>query len=140
MTPEVLERRKKIFPTTVLNRCRHVVEENERVMRCVEEIRNGNMEEAGGLLNRSHESLRDLYEVSCKELDIMVEIAWKVPGVYGARMMGGGFGGCTINLIAESAVDELREEVKKQYPAKTGYTPELYICRTTDGVYKLDIL
>lgn len=140
VTPAMLETHKSIFPSVVLDRCRHVVEENERVMRCVDEIKNENMDEVGRLLNQSHESLRDLYEVSCKELDVMAEIAWNVPGVYGARMMGGGFGGCTINLVHESAIEELHEAVEKQYLSETGYTPQIHICRTTDGVSKLDVL
>jgi galactokinase len=80
-------------------------------------------------MNESHRSLRDDYEVSCAELDLMVQLAQSVPGVFGARMTGGGFGGCTINLVDADNVDLFKREVAQGYQAETGITPEIYVCR-----------
>jgi galactokinase len=81
----------------------------------------------------SHRSLRDDYEVSCKELDLMVEIAQEVEGVYGARMTGGGFGGSTVNLVADTHVEEFNERVSQEYESATSLKPEIYICTAANG-------
>ena len=81
----------------------------------------------------SHRSLRDDYEVSCKELDLMVELAQSVAGVYGARMTGGGFGGCTVNLVAESRVEEFKDRMSQEYEGTTNLRPEIYICSAANG-------
>jgi galactokinase len=90
-------------------------------------------EDIGELLWESHQGLRDEYEVSCFELDTLVEIAHNVPGVLGARMLGGGFGGCTINLVHHESVERLRQAVELHYPARTGRQPGIDICRAAGG-------
>jgi len=88
-------------------------------------------------MNASHLSLRDDYEVSCYELDVMVESAWRQGGIIGARMTGAGFGGCTINLVDEHSAEALAHNVTREYAQVTGITPEIYICRAEDGVRTL---
>jgi len=118
---------------TIRKRARHVVTENARVSAAVEALRNGNLVELGILMDASHESLRDHFEVSCAELDAMVEIARSAPGVYGARMTGAGFGGCTVNLVPNEAVEDFRKHVAAEYAQRTGVVPEIYVCRASDG-------
>ncbi|HID65021.1 MAG TPA: galactokinase, partial [Anaerolineae bacterium] len=125
------------LPGKVRQRCRHVIYENERVLRSVAALRAGDLLAFGRLMNESHISLRDDYEVSCPELDIMVEVAWRVDGVYGSRMTGAGFGGCTVSLVAEGAVEDFRVEVAAAYKEATGIAPKIYVCRAEDGVSKL---
>ena len=121
----------------VRQRCRHIIYENERVLRGVAALRAGDLGAFGRLMNESHASLRDDYEVSCPELDIMVEAAWKVDGVYGSRMTGAGFGGCTVSLVAEGAIEDFRVRVTAAYEEATGVVPQIYVCRAEDGVSKL---
>jgi galactokinase len=85
----------------------------------------------------SHRSLRDNFQVSCIELDTMVEIAARHPGVWGARMTGGGFGGCTINLVEKAHTDAFRRAVASEYQAATGYTPDIYVCHASEGVQEV---
>ena len=87
----------------------------------------------------SHVSLRDDFEVSCPELDAMVTIAWSTEGVIGSRMTGAGFGGCTVSLVMEDAVDELIQKVKRDYPKRTGLQPEIYVCNVEDGAGKVEV-
>ena len=89
-------------------------------------------------MNESHMGLRDEYEVSCPELDALVEIAWDTDGVIGSRMTGAGFGGCTVTLVTDDAVEDLLKKVKKEYPERTGLEPEIYICTAEDGASVLD--
>ncbi len=84
-------------------------------------------------MGESHLSLRDDYQVSCKELDLMVDLANQLPGVYGARMTGGGFGGCTVNMVEANAVDEFTAGVASRYKSATGLQPEIYVCTAADG-------
>ncbi|PYV90681.1 MAG: galactokinase, partial [Acidobacteria bacterium] len=91
----------------------------------------------GPLLQNSHRSLRDDFEVSCKELDLMVEIATAQPGLIGARMTGGGFGGCTINLVESAAVSDFRRKVAAEYSSTTGLTPEIYVSPASEGVQQI---
>ena len=84
-------------------------------------------------MNASHVSLRDDFEVSCKELDVFAEEAWRIPGVIGARMTGGGFGGCTVNIVKDDSIDAFVDEVGRNYTAKTGLTPSFYIVSIGDG-------
>jgi galactokinase len=90
-------------------------------------------------MNESHASLRDDYEVSCKELDLMVELAHQVEGVYGARMTGGGFGGCTVNLVVPEAMAEFEARVLPAYETATGLKPEIYICEAADGASEIGL-
>jgi galactokinase len=122
------------LPEVIFRRARHVIKENARVLAAGTALEQGDLVAFGQLMNSSHRSLRDDYEVSCKELDVMVEIARGVPGVYGARMTGGGFGGSTVNLVASENVDEFRETVTRSYESETGLTPEIYVCTAAAGV------
>ena len=128
-----LEQFGRDLPEVVYRRCRHVVTENARVLSAANALERGDLDEFGRLMAASHQSLRDDYEVSCKELDVMVELARKVEGVYGARMTGGGFGGCTVNLVAEERVQEFRRFVGERYREVTKLTPEIYVCSASDG-------
>ncbi len=118
---------------TIFRRCRHVITENDRTLKAAEALRSGQIERFGELMYASHRSLRDDYEVSCLELNVMVEIASSLPGIYGARMMGGGFGGCTINLVSKENASEFRETISKLYRSKTGLDPQIYITTAADG-------
>lgn len=118
---------------TVLKRCRHVITENERTQRAVALLKDGDLSGFGQLMVASHKSLRDDYEVSGKELDLLVEIALNVPGVFGARMTGAGFGGCTVNIVERDAVPALTDAINEQYPRTTGLTPEIYVCSAVNG-------
>jgi galactokinase len=118
-------------------RCRHVITENARVPGAAKALEQGNLEAFGRLMNESHRSLRDDYEVSCKELDAMVELAQKVQGVYGARMTGGGFGGCTINLVNAENVGEFKRTVAQGYTEATGLVPEIYVCSAAEGAEEI---
>jgi galactokinase len=129
-----LEQHKHLLPDLTYKRCQHVVTENERVLQMANALTNGNLASVGQLMADSHRSLRDDYDVSCAELDTMVEIAAGLPGVIGARMTGGGFGGCTVNLVDSPTADSVERELAAQYQARTGIHPETYILNATDGV------
>lgn len=117
----------------LLKRARHVVSENDRVLKAVQDLGMGDLESFGKLMVESHESLRDDYEVSCSELDVLVELALKQPGVLGARMTGAGFGGCTVNLVRAGAAEEFTDAVKEGYHEATGLNAEVYVCEASDG-------
>jgi galactokinase len=127
------------LPENVRKRCRHIIYENERVLQGVATLQAGDLDAFGQLMNESHASLRDDYEVSCLELDIMAEVAWKVDGVYGSRMTGAGFGGCTVSLVAEGAIKNFRNQVAAGYEEATGIVPQLYACRAEDGVAEVSL-
>jgi galactokinase len=132
-TREQLSSRADAMPPTIYKRCLHVVEENHRVLQAVECLRSGNLDQMVRLMRASHRSLRDLYEVSCRELDIMVEEAERLPGFYGGRMTGGGFGGCTVNLVESSEAEAFREKIAERYRERTGISSDIYICSPADG-------
>ncbi|MGH8185451.1 MAG: galactokinase, partial [Steroidobacteraceae bacterium] len=111
----------------VFRRCRHVVSENERVRAFANALERVDVGAIGALMADSHRSLRDDYDVSCAELDAMVEIASGAPGLLGTRMTGGGFGGCTVSLVRESHVVDFRAHVAGRYAAVTGREPEIYV-------------
>jgi len=134
-----LEEHRALLNPTVYSRCRHVVSENHRTQEAIRALNTGNLSAFGRLMRGSHRSLREDYEVSCKELDLMVEIASAQPGVIGARMTGGGFGGCTINLVESSAVEAFKQNVAATYYAKTGLKPEIYVSLASDGVRRLEV-
>jgi len=117
----------------VRRRCRHVVTECRRVLGSVEALRAGDLRRFGALMNASHDSLRDDYQVSCGEVDLLVDLARRVPGVLGARITGGGFGGCTVNLVARGAVQQLKFEALDGYKKQVGAEPRLFITRAADG-------
>ncbi|HRG04048.1 MAG: galactokinase [Bacteroidia bacterium] len=119
-------------------RARHVVGEVQRTTDAVKALKEGNLKLFGELMNASHVSLRDDYEVTGPELDTMAEEAWKIDGVIGSRMTGGGFGGCTVSLVKDEAIDEFIEKVGAAYEKKIGIKPDFYIAEIGDGAKKLD--
>lgn len=133
VTIEQLEEHGRDLSDVVYRRCRHVITENARVLSAGDALEGGDLERFGELMDASHRSLRDDYEVSSEELDLMVEIAQKVEGVYGARMTGGGFGGCTVNLVADTHVEEFKKRVSQEYEHATSLRPEIYICTAANG-------
>lgn len=122
---------------TVRRRAQHVVEENQRVHDSVKALRNGDLEAFGQYMNQSHDSLRYLYEVTGDELDALVEEAQRIPGTLGSRMTGAGFGGCTVSLVHEDAVERFIAEVGQQYEARTGLKPDFYVCGVGQGVHEV---
>ena len=125
------------MPDTVHRCCHHVISENARVLEAADALKQDDLERFGRLMAESHASLRDDYEVSCAELDLMVELARKCRGVYGARMTGGGFGGCTVNLVDADAVTEFQVGVAQGYQRATGRLPEIYVCSAADGAREI---
>ncbi len=125
--------RGKALDRILLKRASHVVTENDRVREAVKVLEQGDLEYFGKLMNDSHKSLRDDYEVSSKELDLLVELAWKQPGVIGARMTGAGFGGCTVNLVKREAADSFAKAVQEGYGQAVGLHAEVYVCQASDG-------
>lgn len=122
---------------TVRRRAQHVVEENQRVHDSVKALRNGDLEAFGQYMNQSHDSLRYLYEVTGDELDALVEEAQRIPGTLGSRMTGAGFGGCTVSLVHEDAVERFIADVGQQYEARTGLKPDFYVCGVGQGVHEV---
>ncbi|HEV7681527.1 MAG TPA: galactokinase [Pyrinomonadaceae bacterium] len=133
-----LETHRQELPEPLYRRCRHVVSENDRTVSAAEALRSGNVDDLGRLMNLSHESLRDDYEVSCPELDIMVELARKQAGVVGARMMGGGFGGSTVNLVSQDTLEQFCSSVSKAYQRATNLTPEITAIEADDCVLEIN--
>ncbi len=116
-----------------VKRARHAVYENQRTIKAVDALKAGNIELFGRLMNDSHVSLRDDYEVTGIELDTLVEEAWKIKGVIGSRMTGAGFGGCTVSLVKDEAIDAFTEQVGKAYLAKIGYKADFYVVEIGNG-------
>lgn len=133
VTPEQLAANKAMLPAMTYQRCHHVVTENTRVMQAVQVMSTGDLEALGVLLNASHQSLQEDYNVSCLELDIMVEIARRQPGVYGSRMTGAGFGGCTVSLVADAHTEAFVAQVAPAYKQATGLEPQIYVCTVSAG-------
>ena len=133
VTREQLEQYGRDLPEVIYRRCRHVITENERVLAAANALERRDLKEFGTLMAESHRSLRDDYEVSSAELDLMVELAQPIEGVYGARMTGGGFGGCTVNLVVAEHTDQFRERVAVGYERATQLKPEIYICNASNG-------
>lgn len=137
VSPAQLEAHKDLLPDLVYRRCRHIVTEDDRVERAAIALNRGDLSKFGELMAGSHRSMRDDYEISCREVDIMVDIADRQAGVVGARMTGGGFGGCTINLVHDEAAQEFRKNVAQAYEQSTGIKPEIYVLEAADGVGRL---
>jgi galactokinase len=134
-----LESHRDLLPKVIYRRCRHVVTEDERTLKAAKAFESGELGPLGRWMAESHESLREDYEVSCRELDVLVDIAGKQRGVLGARMTGGGFGGCTINLVAQEAVDTFCEVMAKEYEDQTGLKPEIYSLKAADGAQSVPV-
>ena len=132
-----LERYGRDLSEVIYRRCRHVVTENARVQAAAEALNASDLDRFGQLMAESHLSLRDDYEVSCRELDLMVELAGDIEGVYGARMTGGGFGGCTINLIDSEHVHNFKRTVTESYERSTSLKPEIYVCEASKGAEQI---
>jgi galactokinase len=126
-----------LLPEPVRRRCRHVISENDRTLNAVAALKRGDADRLGELMNRSHESLRDDYEVSCRELDLMVGLARQQDGVNGARMMGGGFGGSTVNLVRRDSFNDFHGAVSAGYQAVTGMRPTIIAVEAADGVCEI---
>lgn len=118
---------------TVRKRAKHAVYENRRTLKALQELKAGNLEAFGQLMNQSHISLRDDYEVTGVELDSLVDAAWNQPGVIGARMTGAGFGGCAVALVQADEAQRFGANVARSYQAESGLTPNVYVCTATDG-------
>ncbi len=133
IAPAGFERRAASLPPAIRRRARHVVEEMARVEAARQALRRGDAAALGALMRAGHASLRDLYEVSTPELDALVEIAGALPGCYGARLTGAGFGGCTVNLVEASRAARFAEALHAGYRARTGRAARLYRCRAVSG-------
>lgn len=120
-----------------VRRAKHAVYENQRTIRAVEALKNNDVALFGELMNASHVSLRDDYQVSCEEIDVLVEEAWKIPGVIGSRITGGGFGGCTVSIVKDEAVEEFKEKVGAAYKERVGKTADFYVVEIGDGPSRL---
>jgi galactokinase len=135
-----LERKRDLLSPLVARRCEHVVRENQRVLEAVDALKKSDFEGLGRLLYESHDSLRNLYEVSCKELDLIVDVAGEFDGVLGARMTGAGFGGCVICLVREECRSSFVQQVREVYRTETGNSPEVYEFKPSDGAARLNAL
>lgn len=135
---ETFEKHKAAIESDVRRkRAKHAVYENRRTIRAVEALKRNDVEEFGQLMNASHVSLRDDYEVTGVELDTLVEEAWKVPGVIGSRMTGAGFGGCTVSIVKDDSIDAFIDKVGKAYEARIGYAADFYVVEIGDGPVEL---
>jgi galactokinase len=132
-----LEANRSLLPESVFRRCNHVVAENNRTIRAAECLAHGDLAGMGRLMGESHRSLRDNYEVSCPELDRLVEIAENQPGVLGARMTGGGFGGCTVNLVEGSGISSFRESIIGEYQAVFNLAPNVSAVEAAGGAEEI---
>ena len=139
LTPEEFEAHKSLIKDEIqLQRAKHAVYENQRTIDAVTALKAGDIEGFGKLMNQSHISLRDDYDVSCEEIDILVDLAWKIPGVLGSRITGGGFGGCTVSIVKNESVDTFIETIGKTYLEKVGHEAEFYTVDIGDGASRLD--
>ena len=136
---EQFEEHQGLLPDGMRRMCRHVISENWRVKEAVVALRRGDVVRFGQLMNLSHQSLKDEFQVSCRELDLLVEIARSVDGVLGARLTGAGFGGCTVNLVRKRSAPLLAQTVEEKYEAETGIKPAVYPCQIEDGVREIPI-
>ena len=138
LSPEEFEANKGLITDPVqLKRAKHAVYENQRTIDAVASLRAGDIARFGELMNQSHISLRDDYAVSCEEIDILVDLAWKIPGVIGSRITGGGFGGCTVSIVKNDSVDTFIESIGKAYKEKVGHEAEFYTVQIGDGAARL---
>ena len=139
LTPEEFEAHRSLIKDEIqLKRAKHAVYENQRTIDAVTALKAGDIENFGKLMNQSHISLRDDYDVSCEEIDILVDLAWKIPGVLGSRITGGGFGGCTVSIVKDESIDTFIETIGKTYLEKVGHEAEFYTVDIGDGASRLD--
>ncbi len=134
LSEEQYEANKDVIKSEIRQkRAKHAVYENQRTIKAVAALKNNDIEEFGRLMNASHVSLRDDYEVSCEEIDILVDLAWKIPGVIGSRITGGGFGGCTVSIVKNDAVDTFIATLGEEYKKAVGHEAEFYVVDIGDG-------
>lgn len=138
LTEEAFEANKEAIKNPVCRkRAKHAVYENQRTIRAYKALEANDLEAFGKYMNASHISLRDDYEVSCEEIDILVNLAWQIPGVIGSRITGGGFGGCTVSIVKNGAVESFIEKVGEGYRARTGHEAEFYVVDVGEGARRL---
>ena len=138
LTEEAFEAHKEAIKNPVCRkRAKHAVYENQRTIRAYKALKANDLEAFGKYMNASHISLRDDYEVSCEEIDILVNLAWQIPGVIGSRITGGGFGGCTVSIVKNDAVESFIEKVGEGYRARTGHAAEFYVVDVGEGARRL---
>ena len=130
---DLFERIQENIADVPRRRARHVISDTQRVVDFAAAARAGDLREMGSLFLASHRSMQHDYEITCEEIDFLVDTAIKLPGVYGARMTGGGFGGCTVNLIEPAATDRFRENLARAYQERFGITPAFYDCKPAEG-------
>ncbi len=123
-----------LLPPHVLKRALHIVTENVRVLESAQALKRGDLQRFGALMNEAHRSYRNDFQASIPEIEVLVSAAQSVPGVYGSRLTGGGWGGCTVCLVDERAVDRVYRTVREMYEHKVGYAPDIYVCTASDGV------
>ena len=134
LSEEEFEAHKDAIKSSVRQkRAKHAVYENQRTIKAVAALKANDIETFGKLMNASHTSLRDDYEVSCEEIDILVDLAWATEGVIGSRITGGGFGGCTVSIVKNDAVDNFIETIGQKYEEKVGHKAEFYVVDIGDG-------
>jgi galactokinase len=136
---ENLAEQKEEMPIEVYNRCRYVIEENKRVQQATLMLENQDLKSFGALMTQTHQGLSQLYEVSCNELDFLVETAINQPGVLGARMMGGGFGGCSINLVETKQIQHFVSEIKRQYKSQFQRQADCMLVKPSQGVSQINL-
>lgn len=137
ISPEMLDESKSLMEPIVFQRCQYVIEENIRLLRACDALQENDLPTFGQMMTGSHEGLRHKFEVSCVELDFLADLATKTPGILGARMMGGGFGGCTINLVSAAAHDAFIEEATGNFEKQFGLKPKVYDVVISEGARKL---
>ncbi len=134
LTEEEFEAHKDAIKEPIrVKRAKHAVYENQRAIKAVEALKANDVETFGKLMNASHVSLRDDYEVSCEEIDVLVDLAWETEGVIGSRITGGGFGGCTVSIVKNDAVDNFISKIGAAYKEKVGHEAEFYVVDIGDG-------
>jgi galactokinase len=127
------------MPPNVLRRCRHVITEDERVLAALKAFQDRDLTRFGELMHEAHVSFRDDFEASCAEIDILVDLAAKQLGCFGARLTGGGFGGCTVNLVAAADAEAFAAAMRAGYLAATGILAEIYSSRASDGAHAVPL-
>jgi len=139
VTPEQLIAKRRKLPDLIYRRCRHIVTENARVLEAERALNAGDFAACGLAMNASHVSMRDDFEITCPEVDTLAGLAQHVKGVYGSRMTGGGFGGCTVSLVEESAVDRASQVLTDGYRIATGLDVDIYVCAPSDGAQLIPV-
>ena len=140
LTPEQFEQyQEHIADPVIRRRAKHAIYENARTIQAVDALQKNDISAFGQLMNASHDSLRDDYEVSCEEIDFLVDLTRQIPGVAGSRITGGGFGGCTVNIVKKEQTPSLMDEVRKKYQDRFGIVPEFYRVAPEEGAHVIGL-